>query len=121
MEVGKLSFIRNAAALNTNLTTEVAPLLLQIEAPTRILWGENDKLQRLEYAEQLAWDIPQVRLVRVPKARHFVIIDQPDGMRDQLGAFPGEARASCSKSDNANAPRQACWSGNHVPTRRFRW
>lgn len=57
-EVGKLSLIRNAAALNTNLTTEIAPLLPSIRVPTLILWGEDDVFQPVAYGERLAWDIP---------------------------------------------------------------
>lgn len=77
-EVGKLSLIRNAAALNTNLTTEITALLPNIKVPTRILWGEEDKFQVLRYGERLAWDIPGAQLVRIPDARHFVMIDKPD-------------------------------------------
>ncbi|MFN7140657.1 MAG: alpha/beta fold hydrolase, partial [Limisphaerales bacterium] len=44
-ETGKLSLIRNASALNTNLTTEITHLLPKIDVPVRILWGENDKFQ----------------------------------------------------------------------------
>lgn len=47
-EVGKLSMIRNAAALNTNLTTEITTLLPRISMPTLILWGEDDKFQMVE-------------------------------------------------------------------------
>lgn len=86
-EVGKLSLIRNAAALNTNLTTEVAPRLSRIAVPTLILWGEDDKFQLVKYAERLAWDIPGSRLVRVREARHFVLWDQPEVVRDELVRF----------------------------------
>lgn len=77
-EVGKLSLIRNAAALNTNLTTEITPLLPRIKVPTRILWGEDDKFQVIRYGERLAWDILGAQLVRIPEARHFVMVDKPD-------------------------------------------
>lgn len=88
-EVGKLSLVRNAAALNTNLTTEITPLLPRVRAHTLILWGEDDQFQRVEYGERLAWDIPDARLVRIPDARHFVMWDQPDQVRDQLAGFLG--------------------------------
>jgi pimeloyl-ACP methyl ester carboxylesterase len=86
-EVGKLSLIRNAAALNTNLTTEITRLLPRISAETLILWGEDDKFQPVEYGERLASDIPGARLVRISDARHFVMLDQPDMVLDQLTAF----------------------------------
>ena len=58
-EVGKLSLIRNAAALNTNLTTEITNLLPKIQVPTRVIWGEEDPFQVMKYGERLAWDIPR--------------------------------------------------------------
>ncbi|MDP9348277.1 MAG: alpha/beta hydrolase [Gemmatimonadota bacterium] len=88
-EVGKLSLVRNAAALNTNLTTEITPLLPRIEAPTLILWGEGDKFQPVHYGERLAWDIPGARLSRVADARHFVMLDQPEAVGEQLARFLG--------------------------------
>jgi pimeloyl-ACP methyl ester carboxylesterase len=86
-EVGKLSLIRNAAALNTNLTTELTPLLSRIAAPTLIVWGEDDKIQTVKYAERLASDIPQSTLVRLRDARHFVMIDQHDAAAKHVTAF----------------------------------
>jgi pimeloyl-ACP methyl ester carboxylesterase len=76
-EVGKLSLIRNAAALNTNLTTEITPLLPAINVPTLVIWGEDDEFQLVKYAERLVSDIPNARLVRVKDARHFVMLDHP--------------------------------------------
>jgi pimeloyl-ACP methyl ester carboxylesterase len=88
-EVGKLSLIRNAAALNTNLTTEVAPLLSHIQVPTLILWGEEDKFQLVKYGERLAWDIPSAHLIRIKEARHFVMLDRPEEVAQRLSAFLG--------------------------------
>lgn len=86
-EVGKLSMIRNAAALNTNLTTEITNLLPRIDVPTLILWGEDDKFQLVEYGERLADDIPGARIIRIAAARHFVMFDQPDAVAEHLQAF----------------------------------
>jgi pimeloyl-ACP methyl ester carboxylesterase len=86
-EVGKLSLIRNASALNTNLTTEITPLLIQISAPTLILWGEDDKFQDVKYGERLAWDISGAKLIRIKNARHFVMIDKPDEVEQHMSAF----------------------------------
>lgn len=86
-EVGKLSLIRNAAALNTNLTTEITHLLPKIAVPTLILWGEEDKFQLVKYGERLASDIPGARLVRLSDARHFVMIDQPAAVAREVREF----------------------------------
>ena len=86
-EVGKLSLIRNAAALNTNLTTEITRLLPKITVPVSILWGEDDKFQLVKYGERLASDIPGARFVRQKNARHFVMFDQPEEVAAELSHF----------------------------------
>jgi len=86
-EVGKLSLIRNAAALNTNLTTEITHRLPEIDVPVLILWGEDDKFQLVKYAERLAGDIPAARLIRIADASHFVMLDQPDLVTRHLVEF----------------------------------
>lgn len=89
-EVGKLSLIRNAAALNTNLTTEITHLLHKIEAKTLILWGADDKFQLLKFGKRLADDIPNAKLIPVENARHFVMIDQPEAVARHVSGFLGE-------------------------------
>ncbi len=86
-EVGKLSLIRNATALNTNLTTEITHLLHKIEAKTLILWGEDDKFQLLKFGQRLSDDIPNAKLIRVKDARHFVMIDQPEEVAGHISTF----------------------------------
>ncbi len=86
-EVGKLSLIRNASALNTNLTTEIAPLLPSIRVPSLILWGEDDAFQPAAYGERLAWDIPPAEFVRIAGARHFAMADRPRAVAGRLTAF----------------------------------
>jgi pimeloyl-ACP methyl ester carboxylesterase len=83
-EVGKLSLVRDAVALNTNLTMELTPLLSRIAAPTLLLWGEDDTLQPIEFAERLRFDIPRSTLVRVKNARHFVMLDQPEQVAEHI-------------------------------------
>ena len=86
-EVGKRSLIRNASALNTNLTTEIAARLPSIRVPTLILWGEEDRFQTIAYGERLAWDIPGAQFVRIAGARHFVMVDRPRAVADRLASF----------------------------------
>lgn len=86
-EVGKLSLVRNASALNTNLTTEISPLLPQLTVPTLVLWGEDDAFQPVKFGERLARDIPTASLVRIKDARHFVMLDRPEEVAGQLLGF----------------------------------
>jgi pimeloyl-ACP methyl ester carboxylesterase len=89
-EVGKLSLIRNAAALNTNLTTEITHLLHKIKAKTLILWGVDDKFQLLKFGKRLADDISNAKLIQIENARHFVMIDQPEAVAGRVSTFLGE-------------------------------
>lgn len=90
-EVGKLSLIRNAIALNTNLTTEITPLLARMRQPVLILWGEDDTFQLLKYGERLASDILDAKLIRIANARHFVMVDQPEQVNQHLLGFFSDA------------------------------
>ena len=89
-EVGKLSLIRNAAALNTNLTTEITRLLHKIEARTLILWGMDDKFQLLKFGKRLSDDIPNAKLIQIKDAGHFVMLDQPEEVADHVFSFLAE-------------------------------
>ena len=86
-DAGKLSLIRNASALNTNLTTEIVPHLPALQIPTMILWGADDRFQPIEYGRRLADDIPGARFEPIPKARHFVMIDRPRAVVGLLRDF----------------------------------
>ncbi len=89
-EVGKLSLLRDAAALNTNLTTELTPLLPGVLVPALVLRGESDRLQTARVAERLAGDIPGARLARMPRARHYAVLERASEVAARLGAFLAE-------------------------------
>jgi pimeloyl-ACP methyl ester carboxylesterase len=94
-EIGKLSLIRNAVALNTNLTMEISHLLHSLRTPTLVICGEEDPFQAMKYSDRLASDIPGAQLVHLQKARHFVMADRPDIIADCLTQFHGpEGRVS---------------------------
>ncbi|WP_336362513.1 alpha/beta fold hydrolase [Halalkalicoccus salilacus] len=84
-EEAVVSLVRNAAATNTNHTTEIDPE--EIEAPTLLLWGADDEFQPIEYAERLNDDIPDSELVGIEGARHWVPVDRPEEYGDRLAAF----------------------------------
>jgi len=89
-EVGKLSLIRNATALNTNLTTEITHLLHKIEARTLILWGMDDKFQLLKFGKRLSDDIPNAKLIQIKDGGHFVMLEQPEEVADHVFSFLAE-------------------------------
>ncbi len=88
-EIGKLSLIRNAVALNTSLTMEISALLHHLRVPTLIICGEDDPFHPIKYGTRLANDIPGAQLVRLQKARHFVMLDRPEIIASCLTQFLG--------------------------------
>ncbi|NHN57662.1 MULTISPECIES: alpha/beta fold hydrolase [Halorussus] len=84
-EEGKLSLSRNAVATNTNHTTELD--YGAIDAETLLLWGGDDVLQPLSYAERLADDIGSAEVVTLDDAYHWVVEDRTEAYRDRLESF----------------------------------
>ena len=78
---------RNAIATNTNHTTELTPHLDDIDAPTLLLWGDEDVLQPSEWGDRLAEDIPDAEKQYLDRAFHWVMQDRPDAYRDALDSF----------------------------------
>jgi pimeloyl-ACP methyl ester carboxylesterase len=88
-EVGKLSLIRNTSALNTNHTAEISSLLHDMKVPSLVICGEEDPFQAMKFGDRLASDIPGAQLVHLQRARHFVMLDQPEIIAECLTQFHG--------------------------------
>jgi pimeloyl-ACP methyl ester carboxylesterase len=88
-EVGKTSLVRDAVALDTNQTLELVPRLMHVAVPTRVVWGADDVILPVKWGERLAWEIPGAKLVRVERARHFLMWDQPHAVMTALYEFLG--------------------------------
>jgi pimeloyl-ACP methyl ester carboxylesterase len=56
---------------------DVLARLGEIAAPTLVLVGEDDRMTPVRYAERLAADIPDARLVVVPRAGHLPMVERP--------------------------------------------
>ena len=86
-EVGKISILRNASALNTNHTTMLVERHGTIKAPTLCLWGIHDPWQTIRDGERLAKEIPNARLVRVENASHWIPHDTPETFAREIAGF----------------------------------
>jgi haloalkane dehalogenase len=85
-ETGRTSLVRNAIATNTNHTTELD--YGAITAETLLLWGADDVLQTIDYAERLRDDLAgETDLVGLTDAYHWVVEDRPDAYREEVMAF----------------------------------
>lgn len=54
------------------------PLLPKIQCPTLIIGGENDVITPIEHQEDLAKEIPNSQLLRIPYASHCTQLDMPE-------------------------------------------
>ncbi len=86
-EVGKISILRNASALNTNHTTMLVERHGEIKAPTLCLWGVHDPWQTIRDGERLSREIPDARLIRVENASHWIPHDTPGTFATEIIKF----------------------------------
>ncbi|MBE9140125.1 alpha/beta hydrolase [Nodosilinea sp. LEGE 07088] len=88
-EEGKLSLIRNAAALNANQTMALVDRHSDITAPTMVLWGMDDPWQKAEDGQRLASEIPTAHFHALEGASHWAQQDAPEAFTEALLAFFG--------------------------------
>lgn len=66
---------------------DLTPLLSAIQAPTLILWGDQDQEVGRSAMEIMAARIPQARLVVFEGAGHFPFLDMPGKFFDTVKEF----------------------------------
>jgi pimeloyl-ACP methyl ester carboxylesterase len=77
-EEGKLSLIRNAAALNTNHTMELIDDLKKLTLPLLLLWGAKDQFQPLSSAERFKKEFPETQLRVISDSDHFLPFEKAE-------------------------------------------
>jgi len=77
------------AGMNKRHTLAAAKKLQTSDIPLRLLWAPGDKFFPIKYAERLAGEVPNSRLVQIPDAKTFVALDQPQRVADELADFVG--------------------------------
>jgi pimeloyl-ACP methyl ester carboxylesterase len=73
--------------MNKRYTLEAAEKLRSSELPILLTWAPGDRLFPLKYAQRLAADTPNARLVEIPDASTFVPLDQPQRVADEIAGF----------------------------------
>lgn len=66
---------------------DVATRLHRFDRPVLIAWAPEDRFFRLALGERLAATFPDARLVRIPEARTFVALDQPERLAEEIISF----------------------------------
>jgi pimeloyl-ACP methyl ester carboxylesterase len=84
---GKLSLIRNAAALNTNHTMELIDDLKRLAIPLLLLWGAKDQYQPLSSAERFIKEFPDTQFRVIPDSDHFLPLEKGEEVAQILVEF----------------------------------
>ncbi|HEY2333396.1 MAG TPA: alpha/beta hydrolase [Solirubrobacterales bacterium] len=75
------------AGMNKRYTLEAAKKLSDSEMPLLLAWAPGDRFFPISYAERLAKETPNARLVQIPDAKTFVALDQPQRLADEVASF----------------------------------
>jgi pimeloyl-ACP methyl ester carboxylesterase len=83
--------------ISNRQTIEAAERLREFDRPTLIAWAPEDRFFKLRFAERLASDIPNSRLVRIEDSRTFVSEDQPERLAEEIADFIRNTPAGTSR------------------------
>jgi pimeloyl-ACP methyl ester carboxylesterase len=75
------------AGMNKRYTLEAAEKLRGSDLPILLTWAPGDKLFPLKYAQRLAGEAGNARIVEIPDAKTFVPLDQPAQLADLIADF----------------------------------
>lgn len=73
--------------LNKRYTLEAAAQLRGSELPILFTWAPGDKYFPISYAERLAGEVGNARIVTIADAKTFVPLDQPQRVADEISQF----------------------------------
>jgi pimeloyl-ACP methyl ester carboxylesterase len=73
---GAEAFMRNARAMDSRITEEVAPRLRELRMPAHVVWGRDDPFQNVRWAERVRDAIPGATLA-VLDGGHFLPWERP--------------------------------------------
>jgi pimeloyl-ACP methyl ester carboxylesterase len=104
---GARAFAAQLRALDVRDTLAVADDLPKLDAPARLVWGAEDRFQKLRYGERFARDL-RAPLRRIEGARHFTPEDHPAIVAEALNALMEEvARRESGGGDGARPGEEA--------------
>ncbi|HUB98687.1 MAG TPA: alpha/beta hydrolase [Solirubrobacterales bacterium] len=75
------------SGMNKRYTLEAATKLRGSQLPILLTWAPGDKLFPISYAERLAGEAGNARIVTIPDANTFVPLDQPQRVADEIAQF----------------------------------
>jgi pimeloyl-ACP methyl ester carboxylesterase len=75
------------AGMNKRYTLEAAEKLRGSDLPILLTWAPGDKFFPISYAERLAGEAGNARIVQIPDAKTFVPLDQPRRLAEEIASF----------------------------------
>jgi len=77
------------AAMDKRHTLAAAEKLRGSQLPILLAWAPGDRFFPISYAERLAGEAGNARIVEIPDSKTFVPLDQPQRLADEIAAFAG--------------------------------
>ncbi|TMD40335.1 MAG: alpha/beta fold hydrolase [Chloroflexi bacterium] len=84
---GRRAYLRAARALNNRDLTSRSRHIQEIETPSLILWGANDKYLEPRWAETLKHKLRDTTVEIIDPGGHFLPIDRPDAVVEAITRF----------------------------------
>lgn len=75
------------AGMHKRYTLEAAERLRGSQLPILLAWAPGDRFFPISYAERLAAEVGNARIVRIPDAKTFVPLDQPQRLAEEIAQF----------------------------------
>ena len=73
--------------LDKRYTLEAAEKLRGSQLPILFAWAPGDRYFPISYAERLAGEVGNAQIVRIPDAKTFVPLDQPQRLAEEIAQF----------------------------------
>ncbi|TMF88151.1 MAG: alpha/beta fold hydrolase [Chloroflexi bacterium] len=84
---GRRAYLRAARALNNRDLVSRSKHIEEIETPTLIVWGANDKFLEPQWAEALKHKLRDTAVEIIDPGGHFLPLDRPDAVTEAITRF----------------------------------
>ena len=84
---GRRAYLRAARALNNRDLVSRSKHIEEIETPTLIMWGANDKFLEPQWAETLKHKLRDTTVEIIDPGGHFLPLDRPDAVAEAINRF----------------------------------
>jgi pimeloyl-ACP methyl ester carboxylesterase len=98
------SWLAMAGAAASRYTLDLVPALQRSTTPKLLIWGEDDRFEKVEYAERFAREIPRTTLIRIPGATHIPTENAPARITRALTGGRRSPRRQGSSAGSRGCP-----------------